>query len=60
MDLPTGMTAEGLRALGGTTYLASSARAERELGYTARSLEDGLSHTIEHELRQLARMERTS
>jgi dihydroflavonol-4-reductase len=60
VDLPTEMTAEGLRSLGGTTYLASSAKAERELGYSARSLEDGLSHTIEHELRQLARMERTS
>lgn len=38
-----GQDAEGLRALAGVTYLASSAKAQRELGFTARPLADGLS-----------------
>jgi nucleoside-diphosphate-sugar epimerase len=53
VPLPTEMTAEGLRVVGGVTYVASSAKAERELGFTTRSLEEGLQLTIEHELREL-------
>jgi dihydroflavonol-4-reductase len=45
--------AETLRLMAGTTWIGSSAKAERELGWTARPLEEGLRHTIEHELRQL-------
>lgn len=45
--------AETLRLMAGTTWLGSSAKAEKELGFTARPLEEGLRHTVEHELRQL-------
>jgi nucleoside-diphosphate-sugar epimerase len=45
--------AEVLRLMAGTTWIASSAKAERELGFTTRSLDEGLRHTIEHELRRL-------
>jgi len=45
--------AEMLRLMAGTTWLGSSAKAQRELGFTARPLEEGLGHTVEHELRQL-------
>jgi nucleoside-diphosphate-sugar epimerase len=45
--------AETLRLMAGTTWIGSSAKAERELGWHARPLEEGLRHTIEHELRQL-------
>ena len=45
--------AETLRLMAGTTWLGSGAKAERELGFSARPLEDGWRHTIEHELRQL-------
>lgn len=44
---------ETLRLMAGTTWLGSSAKAERELGFTTRPLDEGLRHTIEHELRQL-------
>lgn len=52
-DLHAPYPSELLRLLSGTTWIASSAKAERELGFTARPLEEGLRHTIEHELRQL-------
>ena len=45
--------AETLRLMAGTTWIGSSAKAEKELGWSARPLEEGLRHTIEHELRQL-------
>jgi nucleoside-diphosphate-sugar epimerase len=51
--LPPEYTSEGLRVLAGTTYLGNSARAERELGWTARPLEVGLSETLRHEMRQM-------
>jgi dihydroflavonol-4-reductase len=51
--LPPDMSAERLRAMGGLTYLASSAKAEREIGYSARPLEEGLRLTLEHEMRAL-------
>ena len=44
---------ETLRLMAGTTWIGSSAKAERELGFTTRPLDEGLRHTIEHELRQL-------
>ncbi|HUE87014.1 MAG TPA: NAD-dependent epimerase/dehydratase family protein [Vicinamibacterales bacterium] len=45
--------AETLRLMAGTTWIGSCAKAEKELGWTARPLDEGLRHTIEHELRQL-------
>ena len=47
--------AETLRLMAGTTWIGSSAKAERELGFTTRPLDEGLRHTIEHELRQLGK-----
>ena len=52
-DMPLPIAAETLRLMAGTTWIGSSAKAEKELGFTARPLEEGLRHTIEHELRQL-------
>lgn len=51
MQLP--FPAETLRLMAGTTWIGSSAKAERELGFTTRTIDEGLRHTIEHELRQL-------
>ena len=45
--------AEALRLMAGTTWIASPAKAQQALGFTARPLEEGLRHTLEHELRQL-------
>jgi nucleoside-diphosphate-sugar epimerase len=52
-DVHPPLAAETLRLMAGTTWIASSSKAEKELGFTARPLEEGLRHTIEHELRQL-------
>jgi nucleoside-diphosphate-sugar epimerase len=46
-------SAEVLRLMAGTTWIGSSAKAERDFGFTTRPLDEGLRHTIEHELRQL-------
>lgn len=46
-------SAETMRMLAGTTWIASSDKARRELGFNPRALEDGLRPTIEHELRAL-------
>lgn len=55
LGLPTPYPSEGLRLLTGTSWIASSAKAERELGFTARSLEEGLTPTIEYELRRMGK-----
>jgi nucleoside-diphosphate-sugar epimerase len=55
MSLPPAFTPEALRVLAGTTYFGSSDKAARELGFTARPLEEGLGQTLEHELRLLGR-----
>ncbi|HET8679291.1 MAG TPA: hypothetical protein VFM39_04170 [bacterium] len=39
--------------MAGVTYLGSNARAARELGFSARPLEEGLSETLTHEMRVL-------
>lgn len=52
-DFQFEVPAETLRLMAGTTWIGSSAKAQRALGFSARSLNDGLRHTIEHELRQL-------
>jgi len=49
--LPPTFTSEGLRVLAGVTYLGNSAKAERELGFTARPLEAGLGETLPYEMR---------
>jgi nucleoside-diphosphate-sugar epimerase len=52
-DVRLPVAAETLRLMAGTTWTGSSEKAARELGFTVRPLEEGLRHTIEHELRQL-------
>ncbi|MEO8682416.1 MAG: epimerase, partial [Vicinamibacterales bacterium] len=55
VDTPPAFTPEGLRVLAGTTYFGSNEKAVRELGFTARPLEEGMAQTLEHELRALGR-----
>ncbi|MGO8670264.1 MAG: NAD-dependent epimerase/dehydratase family protein [Capsulimonadaceae bacterium] len=47
--VPEQYSAESLRVLAGSTYLGSSAKAERELGFTARPLDEGLGETLRYE-----------
>jgi nucleoside-diphosphate-sugar epimerase len=49
VPLPPAYAGESLRVAAGVTYLGSSAKAERELGFSARPLEVGLRETLEHE-----------
>lgn len=44
---------EMLRVMAGCTYLGTSDKARAELGWSARSLEDGLRETLFHEMRLL-------
>jgi nucleoside-diphosphate-sugar epimerase len=44
---------ENLRVVGGATYLGRSDKAQRELGWTARPLAEGLRETLLHEMRLL-------
>lgn len=55
VTLPPAFQPESLRALAGTTYFGSNEKAVRELGFTARPLVEGMTQTIEHELRMLSR-----
>ena len=55
VNLPPSLTPEALRVLAGTTYFGSNEKAVRELGFTARPLEEGMAQTLEHELRLLGR-----
>jgi nucleoside-diphosphate-sugar epimerase len=47
--VPENYSSETLRVTAGVTYLGSSAKAERELGFRARPLEEGLRETLEYE-----------
>jgi len=42
-----------LRASAGVTYLGDNSKAKRELGYSPRSLEDGLRETLMYDLDRL-------
>lgn len=53
VPLPPTYASETLRVTAGATYLGSSAKAERELGFRARSLEAGLRETLDHEMKLL-------
>lgn len=55
-DLPPALTPEALRVLAGCTYFGSNDKAVRELGFSARSLAEGMDQTLEHELRALQRL----
>ena len=50
VPLPPAYTSEGLRVVGGVTYLGNNARARQELGWTVRPLRDGLTETLRHEM----------
>jgi nucleoside-diphosphate-sugar epimerase len=45
-------SSEGLRVMAGVTYLASNRKAKEELGYSPRSLEEGMRETVEHLMRE--------
>ena len=53
LPLPAPYSSEMLRVNAGVTYLGSSAKAERELGFRARPLEEGMRETVLHEMRLL-------
>jgi dihydroflavonol-4-reductase len=53
VTLPPGASAEMLRVAAGVTYLGSADKARRELGFAPRPLDEGLRHTLEHEMRAL-------
>ncbi|MHB0875200.1 MAG: NAD-dependent epimerase/dehydratase family protein [Anaerolineae bacterium] len=46
VPLPPAFAAESLREAAGVTYLGSNAKARRELGYSTRSLQQGLAETL--------------
>ncbi len=48
--VPASFRSETLRVSAGTTYIASAAKAKRELGFAPRPLEEGLRETLEHEM----------
>src|SRR4029079_18930987 len=54
IDLPPEYTAEGLRVVGGTTYIGSNERAKHELGWIPRPLHDGLAETLRVEMELLS------
>ncbi|HKI54887.1 MAG TPA: NAD-dependent epimerase/dehydratase family protein [Anaerolineales bacterium] len=43
-------TSEGLRIIGGPTYLGDNSKAKRELGYNPRPVSEGWVETIKHEM----------
>ena len=53
VPVPEAYSSEYLRVSAGATYIGSNARAKRELGYNPRSLKEGLTETLQHELRLL-------
>ncbi|MGZ3608664.1 MAG: NAD-dependent epimerase/dehydratase family protein [Ktedonobacteraceae bacterium] len=53
VPVPESYTAEYLRVNAGTTYIASNAKAVRELGYNPRPLEEGLPETLQYEMQLL-------
>ncbi len=53
VPVPEMYTAEYLRVNAGVTYLGTNAKAVRESGYNPRSLEEGLTETLRHEMQLL-------
>jgi nucleoside-diphosphate-sugar epimerase len=51
--LPELYSVEGIRNSAGVSHLGSNEKARRELGYTPRTLEQGLPETLEYEMHQL-------
>jgi nucleoside-diphosphate-sugar epimerase len=53
VPMPETMASETLRVTAGATYLGNNDKARRELGFSPRPLEVGLSETLLHEMRLL-------
>ena len=53
LPIPPAYTPEGLRVVGGVTYLGDNTRARTELGCEFRPLREGLTETLGHELKLL-------
>ena len=53
VPVPADYSAEYLRINAGVTYIGDNAKARRELGYNPRSLKEGLTETLYHEMRLL-------
>ncbi|GCE30939.1 NAD-dependent dehydratase [Dictyobacter alpinus] len=53
IPVPDDYSSEYLRVNGGTTYIGTNAKARRELGYEPRSLKEGLTQTLQHEMQLL-------
>jgi nucleoside-diphosphate-sugar epimerase len=53
VPLPEAYSGEGLRSIAGVTYLATNAKARRDLGYNPRPLADGLPDTLAAEMAAL-------
>jgi len=51
--LPDTYTSEGLRVIGGATYIGDNSKAKRELGYNPRPLSEGWVETVRHEMKLL-------
>jgi nucleoside-diphosphate-sugar epimerase len=50
VPVPPAYTAEGLRVIGGLTYLGDNTRARTELGWSVRPLREGLDRMLKHEM----------
>jgi len=55
LPVPPLYSAEALRVVGGLTYLGDNTRAKTELGCEFRSLREGLTETLTHELRLMGK-----
>ena len=51
--IPPDYSSENLRMMAGVTYIGDNSKAKAELDYSPRSLKDGLSTTLWHEMRLL-------
>lgn len=51
--VPDSYTAEGLRVIAGVTYIGDASKAKRALGFNPRSLKEGLTETLAHEMHLL-------
>ncbi len=50
VNVPDAYTSEGLRVIAGVTYIGDASKAKRTWGYNSRSLKDGLTETLKHEM----------
>ena len=53
LPVPESYSSENLRVIAGVTYLGSNNKAQRELGYHPRSMQEGIRETLLHEIKLL-------